>query len=407
VASVRQTLLRSRVTTAYRAVALHLLNTLVIFVLLNLVLVPVFYLKDKLTPSPGPGPLSAYSKADLAHVYPHMKEDQWTALLVETWAKPFVFESFTHFKETPSRGKYVNVAADGFRTNERRRPWPPEPDAFNVFFFGGSTTFGYGIGDEETIPSAFEDILMRQACVDRLHVYNFGRGYYYSSQEQILFLRLLARGFVPQLAIFVDGVNENRLGLDDPQWADEFRDHLANRAKRGGVSVDIVTELPIFRALRSLQSRLGLDRENAGVSPVPPGDVKKTAPLDVRRYLRNKGLTETLAAHFNMKTLFVWQPSPAYGYNLDYHLFPPFKWQVERGTEFYDEFNEQRARLSERERANMLWLGDLQRHRMEPLYVDQFHYTAAFAREIAEQIAQAVVARNLVCGGASSNAETR
>ena len=36
---------------------------------------------------------------------------------------------------------------------------------------------------------------------------------------------------------------------------------------------------------------------------------------------------------------------------------------------------------------NFLWLGDLQKDERRPLYVDRLHYTAAFAKEIAERIA--------------------
>ncbi len=398
----------SRRASAYRAFALLLLNTLVIFAFLNVVLGVAFYLKDIFRP-PAVGPL-VYAKAYLTQVYPHMKEAEWRALLTETWTRPLAFDTFTHFKERPSKGKYVNVAESGFRLNKSEGPWPPNPDAFNIFFFGGSTAFGYGVRDDETIPAVLEGLMSKEACNTATYVYNFGRGYYYSSQEQVLFARLLAGGFVPQLAIFLDGINESRWGVDEPSFADEFKvtlgSHFRNSMPRSGVSLDLRLELPLLRAARSAKARLEgiFARSHPQGSDVAmqPTRYTQKATADIMRYFRSKALIETMATRFGVEPLFVWQPSPAYRYDLRHHLFPPDNEQIEIGSDVYGEFNKIRMRLPEPEKKRMVWLGDLQNRKKEPLYLDQWHYTAAFSREIAERIAQALLSRNLVCRGAAA-----
>ena len=71
----------------------------------------------------------------------------------------------------------------------------------SIWFFGGSTTFGYGVADKETIPAQLEKIL-------KTRVINFGRGYFYSAQENQLLREYLKAGYRPKMVIFLDGVNE-------------------------------------------------------------------------------------------------------------------------------------------------------------------------------------------------------
>ena len=408
--------MRNAVRTSYRAIAVLLLNTLLMFVLLNFALGGFFYVRDR---SKGrlPQPLGSlkYPKEHLAQVYPHMREEEWTALLTETWTLSYEFEPFTHFRESPLTGRYVNVSENGFRMNRRQGPWPPTPHAFNIFFFGGSTTFGYGVRDDETIPSVLQDLLSQQACATPVYVYNFGRAAYYSSQEQILFARLLVEGFTPQLAVFLDGFNElfgfNELLADADQ-------HRRLQEPRGPAKPDKLfsmrLEMPLFRATRGARARVerilapNPPRSSAARQQPDPEAQKVTLARTVLpRYLQNKAFTEAIAARFGIETLFVWQPAPVYGYDLQYHLFPPLKARIEPPRYAYSEFNKIRARLPERDQRRLLWLGDLQHNKKEPLYVDEAHYTAAFSREIAEQIAKALVSRNLACPGAASTTQRK
>lgn len=55
----------------------------------------------------------------------------------------------------------------------------------NIFIFGGSTTFSYGVKDEQTVALYLQEFLSNKLGRD-VKVYNFGRIYYYYTQEQIL-----------------------------------------------------------------------------------------------------------------------------------------------------------------------------------------------------------------------------
>ena len=75
------------------------------------------------------------------------------------------------------------------------------PDNGRVYFFGGSTMWGFAIGDHETIPSQF-------AAKTGLHSENFGELGYTAHQSLLLLIQLLQEGHRPDLVVFYDGVNE-------------------------------------------------------------------------------------------------------------------------------------------------------------------------------------------------------
>ena len=110
------------------------------------------------------------------------------------------YEEITGFKERPRESKYVNVNSYGVRANSPEDAKNFSPNG-KIWVFGGSTTWGYGVADHQTIPSYLERYLKKGTV-------NFGRGYYYSLQENLLLATLLRSGYKPDQVVFIDGINE-------------------------------------------------------------------------------------------------------------------------------------------------------------------------------------------------------
>jgi len=406
----------------YKTSAIILVNTLVLIVAVNVVLYYVFKIKDSSDEPAAPLPpvenpvFQKYGEAVVLQAYPDLRREEVEQLLYETWSTSLIYDPFTLFKEQPKTGKWVNVDRAGFRSIKGQGPWPPDPKNQNVFVFGGSTTFGYGIPDGDTIPSHLQEFL-QDHWGPQVRVYNFGRGFYYSTQERILFEKLLGAGHVPDVAVFIDGINDSY--WEDIQQDDRptvFQDVLG-QAFQGPPPVttrevyrSLLTELPMARAANSVKRRLGLKENPQPKEPVSdeadPGEFGKVVrehydqawPLIVKRYYRNKQMVEGICRSFRVTPLFVWQPAPAYKYDLSHHVFAQQLWSFEHDprTYVYPWVAKKVAERPEELTENFLWLADMQEQAKENLYVDQWHYKGKFCRQIAASIGSHLIEQQLL-----------
>jgi hypothetical protein len=322
--------------------------------------------------------------------YPGWPRDALKTLLGEVdRSVVFEYEPFTEYRPVPMHGRYITIDERGFRHVAPEGPWPPDPKAWNVFVFGGSTANGVGVADADTLPSHLQKILSEAHSASGVHVYNFARPAYYSFQERILFDQLLLAGFVPRTAVFVDGLNDNALADHRTApyfWAahktDEMR-ALVESARRDGSGARfarLFAMTPLSELLYRVRDRFEPDPKE---EPFFAG-----APVNmVRRWVENREMIERVASDFAVRTLFVWQPIPFYRYDLRYHLFPEEGLRPPRSTAGYDLM---RARFEGASDPHLLWLADLQEGRHENFYVDGYHYTSAFSRTIAAEIAKAI-----------------
>jgi hypothetical protein len=222
-----------------------------------------------------------------------------------------------------------------------------------VFVFGGSTTFGYGLADTETIPTHLEAILGADFAV-----YNFGNPNYTAVQERIRLEQLFLDGHVPRVAVFIDGFDEFIAPFYAPVMFKPFVDALEPRPRRW----------------------FGRHSETQPVECRLP-DPK----LVIDRYVTNMRLIRGVCREFRVRPLFVWQPVPCYRYQgavMSHGSDDGLIECVRTGYALMD------ARRWELAADDFLWLGDLQEGRTEPLYVDADHYTAGFSREVASRIAE-------------------
>jgi hypothetical protein len=180
---------------AYQTAGIIFFNTFVLFVVLNVGLYGLIKIrelslggKNHFTPK--------YHEA-LTALYPDLNGEEIKNLIAETrtGSSMFEFEPFTQFRMRPFSGTYVKIDRNGFRLTKNQGPWPPNRNFLNVFMFGGSTTFGYGLPDHQTLASHLQDLLSDDGVRQEVKIYNFGRNGYYSTQERILFEKLLAAGF--------------------------------------------------------------------------------------------------------------------------------------------------------------------------------------------------------------------
>jgi hypothetical protein len=379
-----------RLKRGYTGFALILLNTLLLLLFANLACVGAMRLWRAMRKGDEDFRLAGMDRATALKAYPGWSADDLGQLLRETCSRHYRYEPFTGFSERQFHGKYVNVEDAGFRSIGRPEDWPPSPATFNVFVFGGSTTFGWGAPDGDTIAAS----LQRRFDTDgkRIAVYNFGRDGYFSAQEMMLLSRLLSDGHLPSMAIFIDGLNDFANWKGEPDYSDEMRRLVNDRQAASGLgrsTLELARQTPLWSVFEGLAlkashyNRLSLYKAHTDASAIE--DV-------VSRWRAHKKLIEGMAQAFHFETAFVWQPVPVYRYDLTRHFLHDAEgnWfdYGERARAGYPVMARLRPELERS--GNFLWLADEQEGRRENLYVDGFHYTAAFSHDLGERIARFV-----------------
>lgn len=370
---------------SYKATAVILCNTALLFLALNGLLLLFGWLTAE---PPGQRLVQKYGLDNLRAVHPKLSDGEILQLQEETWGRHLAYEPFTEFKEGGFAGRHLNVSPAGFRLGQEPGVWPPDPQRLNLFVFGGSTTFGYGVADAETLPAQLQVQLRRLAPAKPVSVYNFGRGFFASTQERILFQQLLLQGRRPAIAVFVDGVNDAVFPADESALSLDL--DAAVRRKNGQAhDLGLLGRLPLLRPVDRLLTDASVtrDREQAlwtlvNGSGEPPSFGQMTAWVGTR-FLTNARLSAAAGREMGVRTLFVWQPCPFYQF--DPARFP-FKFTA--GDHFVRTAYEHLARRDRKELPeHFLWLADGQDAIAGPLYVDAAHYSPAFNAALAGRIA--------------------
>jgi hypothetical protein len=293
--------------------------------------------------------------------------------------RSLVFEPYTMFRVRAMSGRSVNVSEHGFRHGRIEDVWPPEPAVANMFVFGGSTTFGYGLPDDRTIPARLAEQLREQVPVARPAVYNFATPNHVAIQERIRFEQLLLDGHVPQVAVFIDGFDEFVGPYYAPLMLNRYIKATSARSipQRASQAVRELSSL-VFRWSSALDETL---------CRLPdPGAV-------IDQYAGNMRLITAACREFAVRPLFVWQPVPCYHYDGK---------SADHGGDSARLLDCVRAgyALMEKRRHDLgdefLWLADIQQGRTADLYLDPDHYTAEFSGEIAQRIARHLVDKSWV-----------
>lgn len=324
-----------------------------------------------------------------------------------------VYEEFVGNKHPPYSGRYINIDRAGFRRVTNQGPWPPSSQYYNVFMFGGSTTLGV-CKDDVTIPSLLQAELNRRRAISRpIRVYHFGRGSYYSTQERILFQQLLIFNAVPDMVVFLDGTNDFYFydgtsaftNILRPAVLAHNREYDDENMNRSGARpkwqklAEFLASLPLVRAISAVGTAIANRGSFAKAYYRPEWFLPEALPHALMRYIENKRQIEALCRDRRIRSVFVWQPIPAYKYNLKYHkaLHPAYGLG---GHERSGLGYELMAKWLETNNLgdNFVYLADIQENETRSLYVDTVHYTTPFHRVIARLIADAIFDRGFIPG---------
>ena len=118
---------------------------------------------------------------------------------------PLKYSPFTEGLESERYSKFLSVGKYSNRCNYNDVTLCkilPQGGNAEIWVFGGSEIFGYGLKNNETIAAHLEKLFKGMKII------NFGQGFFYSTQNRILFQNLLIFLPPPKIVIFIEGVND-------------------------------------------------------------------------------------------------------------------------------------------------------------------------------------------------------
>lgn len=250
----------------------------------------------------------AYRNADWAEGY--FKE------LVDVLYMPWT--PYTHTRVAGYEGKYINVTEGG-----TRRTWNPERlngatnTRLTIFFFGGSTLWGFGSRDDFTIPSLVSKKLAENGI--SAEVTNYAVNADVSTQSLIRFVFELRERNAPDLVVFysglVDAVSacaQNRSGVP---IGNSYLERIFSGDKPEGrikLLPEARIELLISDYTRKNLALIRLSKDITNGKREPMGcsqkelDALSDENLDI--YLGNVRFIETISKSFSFKALFYLEP---------------------------------------------------------------------------------------------------
>lgn len=324
------------------------------------------------------------SDDDLRKLYNAEDVGRYRKLLREEWRQfDTVYTPFVEYRTAAYRSANFTVFDDGSRSNGGERADPASPGV-KVFVFGGSTTLGAGVPDDETIPAYMEKTLAA-AGRDDVRVFNFGTVSYHSTQERIALERMLTAGLKPDVAVFVDGDADfyHCAIPDDSAWNERLNQLTMARAR-----------MPLPRELAARSSVLQLVRHLGGDKSVAVHEWGRFCETDaevdavIRRLDTNRRILDAMGERLGFKVLFVQQPVPTYSYDNRKRPFPV----KEEALGYHMNAARGYPRLADMRAAGQLWdRGLLWLAELEPAegnaYIDAVHYSPAFNKAIGQRIA--------------------
>lgn len=291
---------------ATRAAWMLLGLVLVLLMTVELGLRAVFWVKDSRRPLEVPD-RRVVDRAFGGAAWPAVHYQELERLRQE-WS-PYVY-----FRQGTFQGETIHVDASG-----QRWTWTPPPGSESarpkVLLLGGSSLWGFGARDDQTIPSHLVRRLHDQG--HDIEVRNLAEIGHVNTQELIALARELQAGYRPDVVVFYDGVNDTTSALlegeagvttNEGNRRREFNLSQSPRRMLGALLAVVLKDSASLRLARTLRQKF-LGESAVAYPALAPMQIEELATQIVDRYRANLRMADALAREYRFRCLFVWQPA--------------------------------------------------------------------------------------------------
>ena len=277
----------------------NILVFLGILIFINLAVISIYQLCNLRNPS--------NIRDDFRWRLPNYKNIEWAPThFKEIHELQSEYRSYIGWRRLPYYGQTINIDEKGVRMTPQSKLATDNSPL--VVFLGGSSMWGTGADDANTIPALFAEI-----AKGRYRAMNLGEAGYNTFQEY-LFLKLqIIDGLIPDIVVSYDGINDATIlspGLRPFSHQKEYQFIEATKGldskKDEALSFSHFFLNPLKHFISYYKTR------NPKLEPVyliPPERLEQTAKAFLEGWLATKDLAEKNGAVF----IGILQPNPAIG----------------------------------------------------------------------------------------------
>lgn len=205
------------------------------------------------------------------------------------------YQSYSVWSLNEMHTKSINIDANGIRRTCFNKP----EGGLKIYMFGGSTLFGTGVEDCETIPSLLAREISTKHPNLKFEVINFGVTGYQSTQEIARLLRELQSGRRPDWVLFYDGVNDVYAGAYSPGIPGEHQNLDVIAAKFNSTAVAMIKGSNTFELISYFVER-SRNRHHSPSTPASRGVAEA--------YDANMAVLRGISREFNFQHMAFLQP---------------------------------------------------------------------------------------------------
>jgi len=273
-----------------KLIAVNLLILFVLLIIANLLAIIVYQSNDALKANK--------SGFDPRAELPNYKSIDWSEQhfkeLSEVRAE---YQSYIGWRMLPYAGKTITVSKEGLRIT----PQHPKvnSNSLEVLFLGGSTTWGVGSDDKNTIPAVFS-----QKGEGKYKTINYGDHSYRAYQSFLFFNAQVNKGLKPDIVISYDGVNEKAGFVKNHSPISHSRESQIKNLVKGQDRNQSEKEMMSFKQnffgpLMVLISRFkGKSNPDPSENLIPEKKSDEVAAALLDSWLNSKRLAESNSAKF-------------------------------------------------------------------------------------------------------------
>ena len=227
------------------------------------------------------------------------------------------WEPYSYFRPKPFSGQTITIGEDGLRktwSSPSSHKSSPNRTPIRILMLGGSSLWGFGARDDQTIPSLLASQLSERRW--NVQIRNLAQIGHVSTQEVVSLIRELQSGYRPDLVIFYDGVNdttsallEGEVGLTTNESNRRREFNLLQSPKRlgGALFGYLIKESASYRFALSIRQRVSGSVTKPGREFDDAGRDRLAREI-VRRFWANVEIVKNLGREFQFSPIFFWQP---------------------------------------------------------------------------------------------------